>query len=153
MQEGKWCDSQLQCIWNQSKFFNISEELMFLYGPAILYNNNYLYGVPLVSPPTRWGSKYRNLSTNWAKRRRTGYPILRILIVSNIPVYRNCSSTIGMSNFIGALSELGLMQRTNHGLHLEIKNNKGINNKHFSHKTSQLKHCSLCTGLHSLTSY
>lgn len=45
-----------------------------------------------------------------------------MLIVSNIPEYRNCSNTISISNFMAAFSLLGLMQRTNQGWHLNNKN-------------------------------
>lgn len=49
-----------------------------------------------------------------------GYPDCRILMVSNMPAFLNCSITTGMSNLMGVLSLFGLRQRTNHGLHLDI---------------------------------
>ena len=65
-------------------------------------------------------ASYLYLSTNCWNFILTGYPDWRILIVSNIPAYLNCSSTTGMSKRMGLLSLLGLMQRINQGLQRDI---------------------------------
>ena len=44
-----------------------------------------------------------------------------ILIVSSIPEYRSCSSTTGMSNFIGHLSLFGFRHRMKNGLQLAME--------------------------------
>ena len=51
---------------------------------------------------------------------RTGNPSFLIRIVSNIPVYLNCSNTTSRSYCIGAFSEFGFTQRTKYGLHRDI---------------------------------
>ena len=55
----------------------------------------------------------------WLNFNRTGYPIFRIRIVSNIPVYLSWSRISLLSNNVGALFPLGLTQRTKWGRHLE----------------------------------
>ncbi|MPC26389.1 hypothetical protein E2C01_019525 [Portunus trituberculatus] len=63
--------------------------------------------------------RQRYLSAKCANLRRTGKPCWRIRMVCSMPEYLSCSRTQGMSSLSAALSVLGLMQRTNQGLHLE----------------------------------
>ena len=62
--------------------------------------------------------RQRYLSEKCANLSLTGKPCWRIRMVCSMPEYLSCSRTHGMSSLSAALSVLGLMQRTNQGLHL-----------------------------------
>lgn len=100
-----------------NKNYSLSQKKIYDFHRKTFYNKNLIQRVP--------HKQYKSythlyLSTKFWNGIRIGQPICLILIVSNMPVYRSCERTHGMSNFIGDLSVLGLIQRTNHGLQRDI---------------------------------